>query len=194
MGKAVLDVSMSLNGYIAGPNDSREQPLGDGGTRLHDWVSTTTQELMQGGTSATTGAIVTGRRTYDLVDGFGGSHRIAGAPVFVLTHEPREKVTKRATTFTFVNDGIESAVTQAKATAGDKNVGVMGANTAQQCIKAGLLDEIQIHLVPVLLGEGIRLFDHLGTEHIELESTGVIESPGVTHLSFRVVKDGGNRP
>ncbi len=87
MGKAVLDVSMSLDGYITGPNDSREQPLGEGGTRLHEWVSTTTQELMQGGTSATTGAIVTGRRTYDLVDGFGGSHRIAGAPVFVLTHD-----------------------------------------------------------------------------------------------------------
>ena len=97
-------------------------------------------------------------------------------------------MTKGATTFTFVTEGIESAVTQAKATAGDKNVGVMGANTAQQCLQAGLLDEIKIHLVPVLLGEGIRLFEHIGTEHIELESTRVIESPGVTHLWFRVVK------
>src|SRR6266568_1777424 len=113
MGKAVLDVSMSLDGYITGPDNSREQPLGEGGTRLHEWVSTTTQELMQGGTSATTGAIVTGRRTYDLVDGFGGSHRIAGAPVFVLTHDAPATVPQGATPFTFVTDGIESALTQA---------------------------------------------------------------------------------
>ncbi len=105
MGKAVLDVSMSLDGYITGPNDSREQPLGEGGTRLHEWVRTTTPELMQGGTSATTGSIVTGRRTYDLVDGFGGSHRIAGAPVFVLTHDVPATVPQGATPFTFVTDG-----------------------------------------------------------------------------------------
>src|SRR6266702_6914880 len=118
MGKAVLDVSMSLDGYITGPNDSREQPLGDGGTRLHEWVSTTTQEMMQGGTFATTGAIVTGRRTYDLVDGWSGSHRIAGVPVFVLTHNAPATVPQGATPFTFVTDWIESALKQAKAPQG----------------------------------------------------------------------------
>ncbi len=189
MGKAVLDVSMSLDGYITGPNDSREQPLGEGGTRLHEWVRTTTPELMQGGTSATTGSIVTGRRTYDLVDGFGGSHRIAGAPVFVLTHDVPATVPQGATPFTFVTDGIESALKQAKAAAGEKQVYVMGsASIAQQCLQAGLLDEIQLHLVPMLLGGGIRLFDHIGTKPIQLESVKVIEATGVIHLRFRVVK------
>ncbi len=160
---------MSLDGCIAGPNDSREQPLGDGGTRLHDWMSTTTQEMMQGGTPATIGAIVTGRRTYDLVDGWGGSHRIAGVPVFVLTHDVPATVPQGATPFAFVTDGIESALKQAKAAAGDKQVYVMGsASIAQQCVQAGLLDEIQLHLVPMLLGGGIRLFDHIGTKPIQL--------------------------
>lgn len=189
MGKAVLDVSMSLDGYITGPNDSREQPLGEGGTQLHDWVRTTTPELMQGGTAAMTGAIVTGRRTYDLVDGFGGSHRIAGAPVFVLTHHVPATVPQGATPFTFVTDGIESAIKQAKAAAGEKQVYVMGsASIAGQCLQAGLLDEIQLHLVPVLLGGGLRLFDHIGTRPIQLELMNVIEVPGVIHLRYRVVK------
>lgn len=111
-------------------------------------------------------------------------------PVFVITHEAREKEVKDGgTTYTFVTDGIESALEQAKAAAGDKDVKVAGgANTVQQYIKAGLLDEIQVHIAPVLLGDGIRLFDHLGAERIELEKTRVIESPGVTHLRFRVVK------
>jgi dihydrofolate reductase len=110
-------------------------------------------------------------------------------PVFVLTHDAREPVTKGKTTFTFLAEGIESALKQAKAAAGDKDVCLMGANIAQQCIKAGLIDEIEIHLVPVLLGEGIRLFEHLDTEQIELQRTRVIEAPGVTHLRFRVVKE-----
>jgi dihydrofolate reductase len=111
-------------------------------------------------------------------------------PVFVVTHEARETVTKEGgTTFTFVTDGIESALKQAQAAAGDNDVSVAGgANIVQQYLRAGLLDEVQIHLVPVLLGEGHRLFDHLGAEHIEWERTRVIESPGVTHLRFRVVK------
>jgi dihydrofolate reductase len=109
-------------------------------------------------------------------------------PVFVLTHEAREKVTKEGgTTFTFVADGIESALEQAKAAAGDKNVGVGGgANTIQQYLSAGLLDELQIHIAPMLLGGGIRLFEHLDVERIELERTRVVESPEVLHLRFRV--------
>jgi dihydrofolate reductase len=121
-----------------------------------------------------------------IVDRWGGSHPIHGVPVFVLSHHIPEEVPKGATPFTFVTDGIESAITQAKAAAGEKYVYVLGgANIAQQCVRAGLLDEILIHFVPVLLGEGIRLFEHIGTEQIELESTRVAESPGVTHLWFR---------
>ena len=130
-----------------------------------------------------------GGRRYDLVDGWGGRHPIQRVPVFVISHDIPEELPKGATPFTFVTNGIESALTQAKAAAGDKNVYVVGgANIAQQCIKAGLLDEIQLHLVPVLLGDSIRLFDHLSTEPIELESTRVIQGAGVTHLTFRVVK------
>ena len=186
MGKVVLDKTMSLDGFIAGPNDDV--------TRLFEWYGGKPTEVLRdlGDPLKTTGAVVMGRRSFNLIDNPNGWVTPDGTalpwPVFVLTHQPQEKVTKGATTFTFVTDGIESAVRQAKAVAGSKNVGVMGAHTAQQCLKAGLLDEIHIHLVPVLLGEGIRLFDHLGTQHIELESTRVIESPGVTHLWFRVVK------
>ena len=186
MGKVALDKTMSLDGFIAGPNDDV--------TRLFAWYGGKPIEALEilGDPLKTTGAVVMGRRSFDMIDSPNGWVTPDGTslpwPVFVLTADAREKVTKGATTFTFVTDGIESAVTQAKAVAGDKNVGVMGANTAQQCLQAGLLDEIQIHLVPVLLGEGIRLFEHIGTEHIELESTRVIESPGVTHLWFRVVK------
>jgi len=188
-GKVVLDISISLDGFIAGPNDSREHPLGEGGMRLHDWMSNTSEDMMQGGTSATIRAIVTGRRTYDIVDGWGGSHPIHGVPVFVLSHNIPKKVPQGESTFTFVTDGMESAITQAKAAAGDKNIYVVGgANVAQQCVKAGLLDEILIHLVHVLLGEGVHLFDHLGTKHIELERAQVVDSPDVTHLRFRVVK------
>jgi dihydrofolate reductase len=112
------------------------------------------------------------------------------APVFVLTHHAREPwVRQGGTTFTFVTDGIESAVEQAKAAAGDKDVQIAGgANVVQQCVKAGLLDELQIHLAPVLLGDGIRLFERIGPEDVELEGTRVIDSPRVTHLGFRVVK------
>jgi dihydrofolate reductase len=111
-------------------------------------------------------------------------------PVFVLTHDAREKLTKEGgTTFTFVNDGIESALEQARAAAGDKDVSVAGgANTIQQYLNARLIDEMQIHLVPLMLGGGIRLFDQVDPELVELEGTRVVESPGVTHLKYRVVK------
>jgi len=203
MGKVLLDISMSLDGFIAGPNDDPERPLGDGGQRLHDWVfggktersgtsprtSTTgsNREVMDE-SFKTTGAVIMGRRWFDIGEGPWGDNPPFQVPCFVLTHDAHEKLVKGATTFTFVTDGIESALKQAQAAAGDKNVGVGGANTAQQYLSAGLLDEIQIHLAPVLLGEGCRLFEHIGTEHIELERTRVIESPGVTHLWFRVVK------
>lgn len=185
MGKVLLDMAMSLDGFIAGPNDE------DSG--LHDYFfspSIDTAKVIEEGIKAT-GAIVMGRRTYDMGVQFNGfEHTPYKVPHVVLSHNVPNKPAKGETEFIFVADGIESALKQAKSAAGDKDVVVGGgANIAQQYIKAGLVDEIQIHLVPVLLGDSIRLFEHLGTEHIELESTRVIESPGVTHLRFRVVKE-----
>jgi dihydrofolate reductase len=204
MGKVRTALSMSLDGFIGGPNDGPEAPMGEGGERLLGWyaggdteyrlpgtemvfkVSAQTAELLRV-TRGTTGALVTGRRTFDLTNGWGGRHPL-DVPVFVLTHTVPQEWLYEGSPFTFVTDGLESALEQAKAVAGDKDVGVGAANIVQQCIRAGLLDEIHVDLVPVLLGDGVRLLDHLGTEPIELESTRVIEGAGVTHLTFRVVK------
>jgi dihydrofolate reductase len=204
MGKVRTGHSMSLDGFIAGPNDGPETPMGEGGERLLAWyasgdteytlpgsdmvfkVSPQSAELLRE-TRGTTGALVTGRRTFDLTNGWGGEHPL-GVPVFVVTHTVPQEWVYEGSPFTFVTDGLESGVEQAKAVAGDKDVGVVGASLVQQCIKAGLLDEIHVDLAPVLLGGGVRLFDHLGTEPIELESTRVIEGAGVTHLTFRVRK------
>jgi dihydrofolate reductase len=135
---------------------------------------------------ATTGAMVAGRRMFDLAGAWGGNPPFA--PCFIVTHNVAQEWVKEGSPFTFVTDGIESAVAQAKAAAGDKNVAIATATTTQQCIKAGLLDEIHIDLVPVLLGDGVRLFEHLGSSAIELEQIRVVEAAGVTHLGFRVVK------
>jgi dihydrofolate reductase len=148
-------------------------------------VSPLSAELLRE-TRRTTGALVTGRRTFDLTNGWGGRHPL-DVPVFVVTHTVPQELVSEGSPFTFVTDGLESAIEQAKAVAGDKDVGVIGASLVQQCIRAGLLDEIHVDLVPVLLGDGVRLFDHLGTQPIELESTQMIEGAGVTHLTFRVV-------
>jgi dihydrofolate reductase len=205
MSKVILDITMSLDGFIAGPNDGPERPLGDGGERLFAWYySGDTDFEMPSGTMTfkvspasaevlqevhTIGALVTGRRTFDIANAWGGRHPV-DAPVFVVTHTvPREWVYE-GSPFTFVTDSVESAVEKAKEAAGDRDIGVGAASIAQQCIQAGILDEIQIHLAPVLLGGGIRLFDHPGAEPIDLESMRVVETPAVTHLRFRVVKDG----
>ena len=156
------------------------------GTEMVFKVSPLSAELLRE-TRRTTGALVTGRRTFDLTNGWGGRHPL-DVPVFVVTHTVPQECVPEGSPFTFVTDGLESALEQAKAVAGDKDVGVVGASLVQQCIGLGLLDEIHADLVPVLLGDGVRLFDHLGTEPIELESTRVIEGAGVTHLTFRVVK------
>ena len=202
MGKVTADISMSLDGFIAGPNDRPGNGLGDGGERLHQWVyklaSWREPHGLSGGETnrdseiieeafKNVGAIVLGRRMFDNAEGWGDEPPFH-VPVFVLTHEGREKLVKEGgTTFTFVTDGIESALAQARAAAGDKDVAIGGgANTIQQFIAAGLLDEIQIHLAPVLLGDGIRLFEQLGGEPIELEGTRVVASPDVTHLRFDV--------
>ncbi len=205
MTKVSMGLTISLDGFIAGPNDGPEHPLGEGGMRLFDWYAAGDTEYDLPGTEMSfmvssqsaellreahrrMGAFVTGRRTFDITNGWGGNPPL-GVPAFVVTHSsaPQEWVYE-ASPFTFVTDGVESAVEQAKAVAGEKDVAVGAASIVQQCLKAGLLDEIHVDLVPVLLGEGVRLFDHLGGP-VELESTQVVEGAGVTHLTFRVVKE-----
>jgi dihydrofolate reductase len=204
MGNVIVELSMSLDGFVAGPNDGPERPLGDGGERLFQWYSSGDTAFPMPGTdmvfniSRTSaellrkewgklGAMVAGRRMFDIAGAWGGKPP-GGGPCFVVTHTIPQEWVKEGSPFTFVTDGVESAIRQAKQAAGDKNVAASSASIAQQCLKLGLLDEIQIDLVPVLLGGGVRLFDHLGSAPIELESTGVIAAPGVTHLRFRVVK------
>ena len=204
MGKVAMGLSMSLDGFIAGPNDGTESPLGEGGEQLFAWYSSGETEYNLPGTEmvfnvspqsaemlreahSKMGAFVTGRRTFDITGGWGGSPPL-GVPTFVVTHTVPQEWVYEGSPFTFVSDGVESAIEQAKALAGEKDVAVGAASVVQQCLRAGLLDEIHIDLVPVLLGDGVRLFDHLGTGPIELENTSVIEGAGVTHLTSRVVK------
>ena len=196
MGKVIAGFSMSLDGFIAGPNDEvdrimrwyfsgdSEFPVADGAMVFK--LSRGSAELLQERFS-TTGAIVTGRRDFEVSGAWGGKPPLP-VPMFIVTHRIPQEWAKEGSPFTFVTDGVESAVERAKAVAGEKDVGVGAASIAQQCIRAGLLDEIHIDLVPVLLGGGVRLLDHLGTGPIELESTKVVEGAGVTHLTFRVVK------
>jgi dihydrofolate reductase len=193
MGKVISGISMSLDGFVTGPNVTREQQLGDGGEILHRWLHEPDprDSKLLAGMGENVGSILMGRRSYDLAEGDGGwadGGPAGPAPCFVLTHNPPAPETVRApSVFTFVTDGIHSAVEQAKAAAGDKVVGVHGASAAQQCLAAGLLDEIQLSLAPVLLGSGTRLFEHLGGQ-IRLERTNVIETPNATHLRFRVIR------
>lgn len=193
MGKVIFDISMSLDGFMTASNQRPEEPMGDGGQRLHEWAFGSADDrdrevLIKGGSA--TGAIIAGRRTYDTsvpwwgADGPTGPARL---PVFVVSHRVPED-TPEGGVYTFV-DGIEAALARAKAAAGTKDVTVMGgADIAQQYIRAGLVDEISIHLVPVLFGSGTRLFEHLGSEHIQLETAEVIATAAATHLRFRVVK------
>ncbi|GAB3892034.1 dihydrofolate reductase family protein [Kibdelosporangium lantanae] len=192
MGKVASSMSMSLDGYVTGPHDSRQHPLGEGGEVLHEWLGpagtpadrAVLQEMVDGA-----GAILMGRRSYDICVGDGGwgdGGPAGDVPCFVLTHNPPADAPK---VFTFVTDGIKSAVEQAQAVAGDRAVGLHGATAAQQALAAGLLDEIQVHLVPVLLGGGVRLFDLLGADPVALERDRVVEAgSGVTHLRFRVTR------
>jgi dihydrofolate reductase len=209
-----VDISVSLDGFVAGPNQSLDDPLGEGGEQLHEWILETKSWRERHGhsggeatpsdevareSSESTGATVMGRRMYSSgegaweddpkADGWWGDEPPFHHPVFVLTHHPREQLHKDGgTTFTFVTDGIEDAVEQARAAAGEKDVLIAGgANAIQEALRAGLVDEIQLHIVPVLLGGGARLFDGLGAANVDLETTRVIEAPGVTHLKFRVV-------
>jgi len=203
MGKLVADITMSLDGFITGPGDAPGRGLGKRGEALHNWVMggpwryddearrfapleadlDVLQESM-----GSVGAGIIGRRMFDVTGGWGGNP--PGGPnarYFVLTHSVPREWADRQSPFTFVTDGIDTALTQARAVAGDKDVGIGGgANVIQQYLAARLVDELRLHLAPVLLGAGKRLFDHLGNQTIELQRTRVIESPYVTHLFYSV--------
>ncbi len=215
MAKLTYETTMSLDGCTTGPDIELENPLGVGGHRLHEWMfglrafkephgesggeTGPDDDLLRESFEAN-GAIIMGRLMYSggsgpweddpNANGWWGDEPPFGVPVFVLTHHARETLPMEGgTTFTFVTDGIEAALEQARAAAGERNVGVAGgASVAKQYLKAGLLDELLIHVTPVLIGDGVRLFDDPGPDQVELERTQVIESPAVTHLRYRVVK------
>jgi dihydrofolate reductase len=190
MSSTVLYMSMSLDGFVAGPNETLDNGLGDGGERLHEWALDVPADQLADADrevideSLTTGAVLAGRGTFEPAGGWGGDHH-DGVPIFIFSrHQPAPEFAQWPRV-TYTND-LEYAVRRAKEAADDKNVLVHGVGTASQCLKAGLLDEIQIHLVPVLLGEGRRLFEHLGTDHIELETINVAQGSQATHLRYRV--------
>jgi dihydrofolate reductase len=183
----VLYMSMSLDGFIAGPNEGPGNGLGDGGHRLHEWAlgrapagvdAQVVDEFMA------TGAVVAGRGTFEPADGWGGDHH-DGVPIWVYSRREPGIDVSGWPLVTYVDD-VRTAMTEAKQAAGDRNVLVHGAATAQLALGAGLLDELEIHLIPVLFGQGRRLFDNLSAEQIELERTRVLEGDGVTHLHYRV--------
>lgn len=212
MGKVRLDISVSLDGFVAGPNQSIEDPLGEGGEQLHEWAvpleAFRRPHGMEGGevnanspllaeAFENIGAVLMGRNMFGGGPGPWGDEPWQGwwgddppfhVPVFVVTHYPREPLVKEGgTTFTFVTDGVESAVAQAKDAAAGKDVGVGGgAQIAQQCLAAGLIDEMQLHVVPILLRGGARLLEDLGDGPLGLEQIRVVEGPGVTHIKYEV--------
>jgi dihydrofolate reductase len=196
MSATVLYMSMSLDGFVAGPNESVDNGLGDGGERLHEWIfaGAPTEhggvpgrpegvdgEVMD--EAMATGAVVAGRGTFEPARGWGGDHH-DGVPIFILNRR-RSGVDPQWPLVTYLPD-VETAMARAKEAAGGKDVLVHGATVAQLALAAGVLDEIQIHLIPVLLGEGRRLFEHLDTDHIKLEPVRVLEGAGATHLRYRV--------
>jgi dihydrofolate reductase len=194
MGKVIFDITSSLDGFVAGPNDGPDLPMGEGGLRLFDWyfsepeVSRAPENIdseIREAAAQVVGALVSGRRTYDHAHGWNGEHPLH-VPVFVVTHHPPENVGKF--NGAFVTDGLESAIKQAQVAAGDRVVALNSPDIARQALKAGLLDELSLHIVPVLIGGGVRLFDHLGPDHIELECTQATNAKKVVHMTFRVIK------
>ena len=191
MARVICDMSMSLDGYVTGPNDSRENPFGDGAGMLHDWLfvdPTDDEKAIMQEALDTCGAVVMGRRSFDKNEGDGGwgeGGPLGDLPVFVVTH--RAPTRTYPPVYRFVTDGVKSAIEQAKTAAGDKVVGLHGATVMQQGLPLGLVDELYVHVVPVLIGGGTRLFDTLPSG-IELEQTSAVVGSKATHLRFRVVR------
>jgi dihydrofolate reductase len=190
MTRVICDMSMSLDGYVTGPNDSRENPFGDGAEMLHDWIfdaATDEDRVVLQDMRDSVGAIVMGRTSFDKNEGDGGwddGGPLGDTPCFVVTHHPPER--SHPSIYTFVTDGVATAIEQAKQTAGDKKVSLFGATVMQQALPLGLVDEIRVHVIPVLLGGGTPLFAALDST-ISLERTQVVATPAATHLGFRVV-------
>jgi len=192
MGIVIYDKSSSLDGFIAGANVRLEAGLGDDGERLHDWAfkDPAGMELIQREVD-NLGAVICGRRTYDMSIpywGDGGPTGEARVPLFVLSHGVPNHVPERGV-YTFVDD-LQTALETARQTAGDKNISVMGADVGRQLLNAGVIDEISVHLVPVLFGSGTPMFGEGVDEHVTLEFVGSSESPHATHLRYRVVREG----
>ncbi|HEX7132456.1 MAG TPA: dihydrofolate reductase family protein [Iamia sp.] len=192
-----IDLSVSVDGYIAGPGDGSELPLGEGGQALFTWMGAGTEPMGEGGFLrpaaasrpvveewiAGAGAMISGRRTFDIAGGWADGHPI-DAPIFVVTHDPPTEG-RWSPRVTFVPEGVEAALAQAREVAGDGSVSACGASIAQQLLQLGVVDEIQLSVAPVLLGGGVRLLDHVAAP---LEQVRVIVSDGVTHLRYRVVR------
>ena len=201
MGKVVFNMTMSLDGFVAGPNDNPDNGLGDGGDALFNWyfsgdteillsraplkVSAQSAKILKDAVE-TYGAGVWGRKTFDIAHAWGGHP--PGSPAFIVTHNIPQEWVYEGSPFTFVTNGVENAIRQAKEAAGEKDVVVCTASILQQCLNAGLMDEIHVDVAPLLLGRGVRLFDHLTMDATKLERIRVVDVPGVTHLGFRVVK------
>ena len=205
MVKVTTGFSMSLDGFVAGPNDGPENPLGDGGDRLFKWYFSgdATHKVPSGNrlfkmskegadmiqeASQSAGVLVTARRTFDIANAWGGKHPM-NVPIVVVTHEvPQEWINKPGSPFTFVTDGVVSAIEKARQIAGDKMVVVGAPSVVKQCLKAGLMDEIHIDLIPTLLFGGVSLFDHLGIQPVDLQIVEVNAIAEVIHITFRVIK------
>ncbi len=193
MGRVIFDITTSLDGFVAGANDSPDLPMGENGMRLFEWYFSANQtsrapqdiqEEIREQAAQTVGVIVSGRRTYNHAHGWNGEHPLH-VPVYVVTHDPPQL--DQAFNGAFFTD-LDSAIKQAQITAGDKHIALNSPNIARQCLQAGLLDELSLHYVPVLLGKGAPPFEYIGIEPVELEIASVSQAPGVIHLTFRVPK------
>jgi dihydrofolate reductase len=202
MAKVVIALSMSLDGFIAGPNDGSGQGLGSrGGHHLFDWYFSGSEHdprypmfKPEGSNRAVmermfeqTGAMLTGRRTFDITDGWDGTHPVNAIPIILLTHKAPTNAPRGESPLFIVTDGLERAVEKAKEVAGEKSVGVVGAGVAQQCLKAGLVDEIWVSIAPMLLGDGVRLFDDGSRDSIRLEKLEAVDGRNATHIRYRVL-------
>jgi dihydrofolate reductase len=203
MGKVVIDMSMSLDGFVAGPGDGPRFPLGErGARRLFDWYFSG-QDSLEGTVFrpnaanrpvlaeifANVGAMLTGRRTFDITNGWGGTHPVNAIPVVILTHNPPAIWLKGKSEFVFVSEGIRAAVARARTLAGNKRVAIGGASVAQQALQAGLVDEIYLHIAPIILGTGKRLFDQVGPRSIQLKHLDTLDTSDAQHMRYEVVRN-----